>query len=171
MKKEFVVLVNRSGKRIGVSEKLKAHREGLLHRAFSIFIFNNHGEMLLQKRAKGKYHFAGLWSNACCSHPRAGEKVLPAAKRRLVEELNLKAPLLSQGKIIYKFFDRKSGLTEHEYDYIFTGKFNDTPQFNADEVSEVKWISMKNLKRQMKETPEIFTPWFLRIMAELPVGE
>ena len=167
MKKEFVILVNRRGKKVGAAEKLDAHRKGLLHRAFSIFIFNDRGEMLLQKRAKSKYHFAGLWSNACCSHPRVGEKVLSAAKRRLMEELNLQTTLQSKGKIIYKFFDGKSGLTEHEYDYIFTGRFNGEVDFNRKEVEELRWISLSKLKVEMKTDPEKFTPWFEMIFKEV----
>ena len=167
MKKEFVVLVNRHGRRVGVAEKLEAHKKGLLHRAFSVFIFNDRGEMLLQKRAAGKYHFAGLWSNACCSHPREGEKVLSAAKRRLMEELNLKALLESKGVITYKLFDTKSGLTEHELDYIFTGRFTGKIDFRKNEVEDLRWISILQLKKEMKTYPEKFTPWFLTIMKEI----
>jgi len=166
MKKEFVVLVNRNGRRVGVVEKLEAHKKGLLHRALSVFIFNDRGQMLLQKRAASKYHFAELWSNACCSHPRPGEKILSAAKRRLKEELNFKTGLESKGVIAYRFSDAKSGLTEHEYDYIFTGAFNKEIDFNEDEVSEVRWISVPKLKKEIKNFPEKFTPWFLYIMKE-----
>jgi len=167
MKKDFVVLVNKQGRRIGVAEKLEAHRQALLHRAFSIFLFNEKGEMLLQKRAAGKYHFAGLWSNACCSHPRPGEKILSAAKRRLKEELNLETSLISKGAVTYKFFDSKSKLTEHEYDCIFVGTFNDVIDFNKEEVSAVKWTSLSKLKMEMKANAETFTPWFLEIMRTL----
>jgi len=167
MKKDFVVLVNKQGRRIGVAEKLEAHRQALLHRAFSIFLFNEKVEMLLQKRAAGKYHFAGLWSNACCSHPRPGEKILSAAKRRLKEELNLETSLISKGAVTYKFFDSKSKLTEHEYDCIFVGTFNDVIDFNKEEVSAVKWTSLSKLKMEMKANAETFTPWFLEIMRTL----
>lgn len=165
MKKEFVVLVNGGGRKVGIGEKLQAHRKGLLHRAFSVFIFNERGEMLLQKRAASKYHFAGLWSNACCSHPREGEKILSAAKRRLMEELHFQTPLESHGAITYKFFDSKSGLTEHEYDYNFSGIFNGPIDFNREEVEEVRWISVSKLKKELKTEPEKFTPWFKEILS------
>ena len=167
MKKEFVVLVNKNGQKIGIAEKLEAHKKGLLHRAFSVFIYNRQGEMLLQKRASSKYHFAGLWSNACCSHPRPGEKILSAAVRRLTEELNIQAALESKGAITYKLLDEKSGLTEHEYDLIFSGEFNGEFNFNENEIEEVKWISVSKLKREMNKEPEKFTPWFLQIMKEI----
>ena len=167
MKKEFVVLVNKEGKKIGTAEKLEAHQRGLLHRAFSIFIFNDRGEMLLQKRAPGKYHFADMWSNACCSHPRPGEKILSAAKRRLREELNLQTRLESKGPVRYKFFDAGSQLTEHEYDYIFTGRFNGVVDFNFKEVAGIKWVSNPALKKEIKFQPRRFTPWFLFIMNKL----
>lgn len=167
MKKEFVVLVNDRGRRVGVAGKLEAHRKGLLHRAFSVFIFNERGEMLLQKRAASKYHFAGLWSNACCSHPREGEKILSAAKRRLMEELNFQTPLTSYGAITYKFFDSKSGLTEHEYDYNFSGVFNGAIDFNRNEVEAVRWISISKLKKELKVEPQKFTPWFKEILGKL----
>src|SRR5215510_11916680 len=128
MKKEYVVLVNKSGKKVGFAEKMEAHRKGLLHRAFSVFLFNEKGEMLLQKRAATKYHFAGKWSNACCSHPRPGEKISTAAKRRLLEELGIECTLINHGHILYEATDQKSGLTEHEYDYVFIGRYDgDTP--------------------------------------------
>ncbi|MFI5135370.1 MAG: isopentenyl-diphosphate Delta-isomerase [Chitinophagales bacterium] len=171
MKKEFVILVNKSGRRIGVAEKIQAHEQGLLHRAFSIFLFNDKGEMLLQRRAKHKYHFAGLWSNACCSHPRSGENVLSAAKRRLREELNLETALISKGATTYKFFDSKSGLTEHEYDHIFFGRFNEMIRFNRREVETVRWVSLSKLKKEMKAHPEKFTPWFLEIVRVLGGGD
>jgi len=170
MKNEKVVLVNLKGKRTGLAEKLEAHREGLLHRAFSVFIFNRQGEMLLQRRAAKKYHFGGLWSNACCSHPRPTERVLSAAKRRLNEELSFQTSLEPMGAVTYKFHDPKSGLTEHEYDYIFTGNFDSPIYFNKEEVQAIRWISIPDLKRELKNIPESFTPWFLKIMAELKMG-
>jgi len=163
MRKEFVVLVNHNGKKIGVAEKIEAHRKGLLHRAFSIFLFNEKGEMLLQQRAKNKYHFAGLWSNACCSHPRPGERILLAAKRRLKEELGIDCSLNKAAHILYYFYDRKSKLTEYEFDYIFTGNFTGQIDFNRREVEKIRWISVSKLKREMKSAPEEFTPWFREI--------
>ncbi|MCY7408677.1 MAG: isopentenyl-diphosphate Delta-isomerase [Chitinophagales bacterium] len=168
MKKiELVVLVNRKGRKTGLAEKLEAHEKGLLHRAFSVFLFNDKNEMLLQQRAATKYHFAGLWSNACCSHPRVSEKILSAAKRRLKEELNLRASIKLKSTITYKFFDTESGLTEHEFDYIFIGKYDGKIDFNNDEVAAVKWISISQLKKEIKLNPEIFTPWFKEIFMKV----
>src|SRR5580765_4365876 len=159
-REDSVVLVNKSGRKTGVAEKMNAHEKGLLHRAFSIFIFNEKGEMLLQKRAASKYHFAGLWTNACCSHPKPGEKVLAAAKRRMSEELGFTVPLKIVGNIIYCFHDKKSALTEHEYDYILAGKYNTKVIFNRNEVSAVKWITLKELFTDLKSYPQKYTPWF-----------
>jgi len=164
---ENVILVSKAGKRIGIAGKLNAHREGLLHRAFSIFLFNEKGEMLLQRRAVTKYHFAGKWSNACCSHPRPGEKTSAAAKRRLKEELGIKCSLKKSRNTVYHFFDQKSGLTEHEFDYIFIGKFSGEILFNRKEVDAVRWVSQRDLKSELKSNPEKFTPWFKKILAEL----
>ena len=163
MRREEVILVNKSGRRTGVAEKMEAHRKGLLHRAFSIFLFNEKGEMLLQKRAKSKYHFAGLWSNACCSHPRPGEKTLSAAKRRLREELGIECPMKNSGQVVYKAFDKKSGLTEHEFDYIEIGNYSKEIPFNPKEVEQVKWVSINELKKLLK-SPEKFTPWLIQIL-------
>jgi isopentenyl-diphosphate delta-isomerase len=163
MKKEIVILVNRAGRRIGVSEKLEAHRKGLLHRAFSIFLFNETGEMLLQQRATAKYHFGGLWSNACCSHPRPGEQVRSAAHRRLREELGIACPLKISGNMVYQFVDGKSGLTEHEFDYLFTGLYHGEVPFNRQEVMAVKWMPVKELEKRMITRPQQFTPWFRAI--------
>jgi isopentenyl-diphosphate delta-isomerase len=165
--KDFVVVVNKRGKRTGVAEKMEAHQRGMLHRAFSVLLFNEKGEMLLQKRASGKYHFAGLWSNACCSHPRPGEKVLSAAGRRLREELGIECSLRKSGQIIYRFHDKQTALTEHEFDYVFTGRYEGTIDFNPEEVSAIRWVSLPELKHEMKTKAETFTPWFLEIMRTL----
>lgn len=163
---EQVVLVNKSGRKTGIAEKIDAHERGLLHRAFSIFIFNDKGEMLLQQRALDKYHFGGLWTNACCSHPRPGEKLMSAAKRRLQEELGITTPLKVQGHIIYSFHDKISGLTEHEFDYILTGNSEVRFFWNPMEVMAVKWVSKKELSTQLSVYPQVFTPWFRLIMKE-----
>src|SRR5688572_19216713 len=119
-------------------EKMEAHEKGLLHRAFSVFIFNDKGEMLLQQRALNKYHSGGLWTNACCSHPRPGEDTLQAAKRRLQEEMGIETPLTLKTSFTYKTAF-ENGLTEHEFDHIFTGTFNGEPNINSTEVNSYCW--------------------------------
>lgn len=161
---DFVILVNNAGKKTGIAEKMEAHEKGLLHRAFSIFIFNDQGEMLLQQRAANKYHFGGLWTNACCSHPRPGEKVLQAAKRRLSEELGIVTKLVLCDAITYSFYDKKSGLTEHEFDYVIIGNYSGTFDLNPAEVSSIKWISVTELMVQLAKHPEDYTPWFKHIL-------
>lgn len=163
---EYVVLVNASGKKTGLAEKMEAHENGWLHRAFSIFIFNEHGEMLLQQRALSKYHFAGMWTNACCSHPRAGEKITAAAKRRLVEELGIVTPLVLHHPITYCFHDQKSGLTEREFDYVLSGKYSGPIVMNPAEVMGVQWLSVIKLSTELTRYPQKFTPWFRQIMKE-----
>lgn len=170
---DFVVLVDEENRVLGTMEKLEAHEKGLLHRAFSVLIYNDAGEMLIQKRAAGKYHTPGLWANACCSHPRAGEAVLEAASRRLREELGIELPpeaLHSGGAFIYKA-DFDNGLTEHEYDTMVIGSYNaeasDVISFDPQEVSDVRWVSMEALSAWVKAEPEAFTPWFKEILKRL----
>lgn len=167
-KPDYVVLVNSKDRKTGIAGKLEAHKHGWLHRAFSIFIFNDQGEMLLQQRAEGKYHFGRLWTNACCSHPRPGEKVLEAARRRLHEELGINTPLKKFGAITYSFYDAESKLTEHEFDHIITGTYSGNFHLNPAEVQKVRWISLKALVIELKKQPSRFTPWFSAIMKEYP---
>lgn len=159
-----VILVDVNDRQDGVMEKMEAHEKGLLHRAFSVFIFNAKGEMLLQQRALSKYHSGGLWTNACCSHPRPGEKLLQAAKRRLSEELGIVTKLVVCDAVIYSFYDKESGLTEHEFDYVITGNYSDTFDLNPAEVSSIKWISVTELMVQLAKHPEDYTPWFKHIL-------
>lgn len=164
---EKVVLVNDENVVLGTMEKLEAHQKGLLHRAFSILLYNDTGEMLIQRRALGKYHTPGLWTNACCSHPREGEAVTAAASRRLREELGIVIPpdaLQVNGHFIYKAtFD--NGLTEHEYDTMVTGHFDGMVEnINPEEVEAVRWIDMETLKLEINAHPEKFTPWFKEII-------
>ncbi|MBA3648110.1 MAG: isopentenyl-diphosphate Delta-isomerase [Chitinophagales bacterium] len=163
-KPEYVILVDATGKKTGIEEKLTAHQKGLLHRAFSIFIFNHNKEILLQRRAYSKYHFAGLWTNACCSHPGPGEKILHAAIRRLNEELGIAASLQIKEHITYSFTDEKSGLIENEFDYLLTGTYNGRVAFNKEEVESIEWVSVPVLQKRINETPQHFTPWFLMAM-------
>ncbi|MEA2097899.1 MAG: isopentenyl-diphosphate Delta-isomerase [Patescibacteria group bacterium] len=156
---EEIILVDKNDKEIGTGEKMKVHQDGALHRAFSIFVFNSQNKMLLQKRAKTKYHCGGLWTNTCCSHPRAGELLEEAIHRRLQEEMGFDCELKEIGNFIYKAeFD--NGLTEHEYDHIFTGKFDSTPNLNPEEADDYKWIDLNNLKKKIKKNPDDFTVWF-----------
>lgn len=163
---EYVVLVNASGKKTGLAEKIDAHENGWLHRAFSIFIFNDHGEILLQQRALSKYHFAGMWTNACCSHPKPGEKVTTAAKRRLREELGITTALVIHDPVKYCFYDEKSGLTEHEFDYVLSGRYSGFVDINPVEVMAVRWLTARELSTEIARYPQKFTPWFKRIMQE-----
>jgi isopentenyl-diphosphate delta-isomerase len=146
-------------------EKMEAHRIGVLHRAFSVFIFNRQGEMMLQQRAFSKYHSPGLWTNACCSHPRDGETVIQAGIRRLHEEMGFTTPW--RRSLILSTRLMLPGLTEHELDHVLVGRFDDTPQLNPEEVADWKWISLEALQMKMIESPEEFTVWFRIALPEL----
>ncbi len=161
--KEYVILVNEKDEPVGTMEKIEAHQKGLLHRAFSVFIFNDNNEMLLQQRAFSKYHSAGLWTNTCCSHPRPGEELISAAKRRLTEEMGIETALTHQTSFIYKT-DFDNDLTEHELDHVFVGKYNSSPQINKDEVNDYKWINLTELRDWISMRPEDFTSWFKIVM-------
>jgi isopentenyl-diphosphate delta-isomerase len=156
---ETVILVDQYDSQIGVEEKLKAHREGKLHRAFSVFIFNDQGEMLLQKRAANKYHSGGLWTNACCSHPRPAETVEQAARRRLREEMGFECVLQKAFHFIYKA--RLNGdLIEHEFDHVFIGHYNGAVFPDASEVAAYRWIGAQALHHELKQSQENYTAWF-----------
>lgn len=144
---------------IGTEEKMEAHRKGKLHRAFSIFVFNNKNEMLLQQRAIKKYHSGGLWTNTCCSHPRPDEDISKAAHRRLGEEMGFDTELDEAFSFTY-FADLDKGLKEHEYDHVFIGKYDGNINPNPDEVESFKWISMDVLKQDIEENPKEYTEWF-----------
>ena len=159
MAEEKVILVDENDRQIGLMEKIEAHEKALLHRAFSVFILNSKGDLMLQRRALTKYHSPGLWTNTCCSHQRENETTLAAAQRRLQEEMGFTTTLTECFSFIYKAeFD--NGLTEHEFDHVLTGIYNDTPVINEDEVAEWKWIDLKEVQNQIKNRPEDFTPWF-----------
>lgn len=162
---ERVVLVNPQDEVLGLMEKMQAHENALLHRAFSVFLFNAKGEMLLQQRAAGKYHSPLQWTNACCSHPRENESYLDAAKRRLQEELGISAELTERFHFLYKA-DVGQGLWEHELDYVFTGEYNGDFTPNPEEVADIKYISIDELKREIEESPERYTEWFKIIWDE-----
>lgn len=159
MPNEYVVLVNEQDQEIGQLEKIEAHRLGLLHRAFSVLIFNSKGELLLQQRAQNKYHSALLWTNTCCSHPRPDETITDAAKRRLQEEMGLTAHLEPAFHFLYEA-KLDQGLIEHELDHVMFGYTNNEPNINLDEVLAVRWISIEQLLQELTTNPEIFTVWF-----------
>jgi len=165
---EYVVLVDKEGKVLGTEEKIAAHKKGVLHKAFSIFIFNDKGQMLLQQRAFSKYHFGGLWSNTCCSHQRLNEADDDAAHRRLQEELGFDTPLKAVFSFIYRAEDAVSQLIEHELDTVFLGIYNDPiDNINPAEVNAVKWISLSELFHTLDSEPEIYTYWFKTALLEL----
>lgn len=162
---EQVVLVSKKDEILGVMDKMQAHENGILHRAFSVFLFNDKGEMLLQKRAAGKYHSPNQWTNAVCSHPRMGETYMEAAQRRLKEELGIETPITYRFNFLYKA-DVGQNLWEHELDHVFTGNFEGEFKLNEDEVSEVRYISIDELDKEMSANPENFTEWFKIILKE-----
>lgn len=165
---EYVVLVDEQDREIGLEEKLAAHEKNLLHRAFSVFIFRNKStpELLLQQRALNKYHCPGLWTNTCCSHPRANENILDAGKRRLQEELGFSAELTDLGWFHYNaHFD--NGLSEHEIDHVLIGALpqNHLIQLNPNEVHAIRWISIEAVEKELAAQPETFTPWFKQALS------
>ncbi|MFD1630186.1 isopentenyl-diphosphate Delta-isomerase [Pseudopedobacter beijingensis] len=164
---EKVVLVDELDKEIGIMEKLAAHQQPTLHRAFSVCLFNEKGEMLLQRRADNKYHCAGLWTNTCCSHPRPGEEVKTAAKRRLLEEMGIEdVDLNKEFDFIYQAtFD--NGLFEHEFDHVFFGEFSGEPLINREEVEEWKYMSLEQIEEELNRYPEKYTPWFKIIIEKI----
>jgi isopentenyl-diphosphate delta-isomerase len=158
MTKQQVVLVDKNNRKIGVEEKIKAHKEGRLHRAFSIFIFNSNGDLLIQQRAKTKYQSAGLWSNTVCSHPKPNETYRQAIHRRLREEMAFDCKLKKLFCFIYKT-GFKNGLIENEYDCVFIGKFDGKPKPNSKEIMNHRWISVKELKQDIIKNPNKYSVW------------
>lgn len=165
MSKEKVILVDTNDEPIGLMEKIAAHEQALLHRAFSVFILNDNNEIMLQQRAQSKYHSPLLWTNTCCSHQRPGETNIQAGKRRLREEMGFEVDLQELFHFIYKApFD--NGLTEHELDHVMIGKFNDEPNINKEEVEDWKWMSIEAIKEDMQQNPDVYTVWFKIIFDE-----
>ena len=155
---EEVILVNTDNEVLGYMEKMEAHEKGLLHRAFSIFIFNTKGEILLQKRAISKYHSGGLWTNTCCSHPRKNESFLDAAHRRLTEEMGMSCVLNEVFSFIYKA-ELDNNLTEHEYDQVLFGTTDQIPVLNKAEAEDYKYIKPDQLKIDIHDNPSQYTEW------------
>ena len=160
-----VVLVNEADQEVGTMEKLEAHEKGLLHRAFSVFVFDSNGKLLMQRRSLGKYHSGGLWTNTCCSHPLPGESVEDAAARRLQEEMGLSCELQKRFSFVYRA-ELDQGLTEYELDHVLTGFSDETPHLNPEEAMSFKWVSMEELKADLEQAPEKYTAWFRIIMNE-----
>lgn len=156
---EEVILVNEQDEELGCMEKMLAHQEAKLHRAFSVFLFNSENKLLLQKRATGKYHSPSLWTNTCCSHPRPGENTKDAAQRRLKEEMGIDCQLEHSFSFIYKA-DMGNGLTEYEFDHIYFGTYNDAPDINKDEVADWKYSGIDEISRELLDESSYYTIWF-----------
>ncbi len=163
---EQVILVVELDNELGVMEKILAHQKALLHRAFSIFVFNERGQLLLQQRALSKYHSPGLWTNTCCSHPRPNEETYDAANRRLKEEMGFECELAYQFNFIYKA-ELDQGLTEHEFDHVFFGMYNGTINPNAEEVLDYKFVDVQDVLFDMDTNPDKYTIWFKIIFNKL----
>ncbi len=163
MATDFVVLVDENDKKIGLMPKMEAHEKGVLHRAFSIFIFNDKNQLMLQKRNRNKYHSPGLWTNTCCSHQKDQESSINAGKRRLKEEMGFCVELVELDSFIYNVkFD--NGLIEHELDHILLGEYNGSFKVNPDEVDEWKWLALDKIKHDIITNPNNYTEWFKIIM-------
>ncbi len=159
MSEEKVVLVDKKDFQLGLMPKLEAHRKGVLHRAFSVFVFNSSKLLLMQKRSSLKYHSPGLWTNTCCSHQRDGESTVDAAKRRLNEEMGLNVDLKETFSFIYKA-NLENGLIEHEFDHVLVGFTDFNPKINTNEVEDWKWIDLSFLELDLDKNPNIYTEWF-----------
>ena len=162
---EHVILVDERDNQLGLMPKMEAHEKAVLHRAFSVFIFNSNGDLMLQQRAAHKYHSPLLWTNTCCSHQRDGESNIEAGKRRLVEEMGFSTELKEVFSFIYKApFD--NGLTEHELDHVMVGYFDGVPEVNPEEVASFKWMSLEAIKEDIELHPNLYTAWFKIIFKE-----
>ncbi|WP_298440370.1 isopentenyl-diphosphate Delta-isomerase [uncultured Ferrimonas sp.] len=159
MQEEHVVVVDEQGVVLGTEEKMAAHRLGLLHRAFSVFIFNDQHQLMLQQRALHKYHSGGLWTNTCCSHPRLHESYADGAQRRLFEEMGFHSEMKPVFEFIYRA-ELDKGMIEHELDHVFFGYSNTTPQLNPEEAAAYRYVSLDVLDDEMKNQPEQYTEWF-----------
>lgn len=156
---KYVILVDENDHELGLMEKIEAHEKALLHRAFSVFIYNDKNQLMLQQRALTKYHTPGLWTNTCCSHQQQGETNIQAGKRRLQEEMGFTTELEETISFIYKA-PFENGLTEHEFDYILIGRYNETPNINPEEVNDWKWMELDDIKIDIKKNPHQYTEWF-----------
>lgn len=164
---EQITLVDENDQVTGSAEKMEVHEKGLLHRAFSIIIFNKNKEMMIQKRASTKYHCGGMWTNTCCGHPLANEELETAANRRLQQEMGIQTKLHDIGKFHYTT-TFNNGLTENEIDHVLVGEYNENPNPDPNEADDWKWITLENLKSAMAKNPEQFTFWFHEIIKKSP---
>ena len=165
MHQNLVVLVNELDQEVGLMDKLEAHQKGLLHRAFSVLIFNTKNELLLQRRAFGKYHSEGLWTNTCCSHPYPGETIKDAGERRLKEEMGMEVELEEVFQFVYKS-QLDNELTEYELDHILVGYSDDTPHLNLDEVSAFAWKNLDEIRTEIIANADLYTAWFKILMTD-----
>ena len=164
---EQVILVDDRDRTLGCAGKIDAHREGQLHRAFSVLVFDAEERLLLQRRADAKYHFATRWSNTCCGHPRPDEPTMQAAGRRLKEEFGIRVPLTERAQLVYRAEDQASGLIEHEYLHVFFGAYAGDPRPDPSEIGAWRWMSVPAIHRALAHRPDWFTPWFGLLMARL----
>jgi isopentenyl-diphosphate Delta-isomerase len=160
---EMVVLVDEHDRQLGLMEKLEAHEKGLLHRAISVLVFNRRGELLIQQRALGKYHWPGIWANTCCTHPRSGESYAAAAHRRLDEEMGFSCALKDEFSFVYRAVF-ENGLIEHELDHVFSGVFDGDPSPDPDEVASFAWVEVASLREDVARAPDKYAPWFRIIL-------
>jgi len=166
-----VVLVDNNDDEIGRMEKMEAHKKGLLHRAFSVFLFDDSGNLLIHRRAENKYHSGGLWTNTCCSHPLPNEGIIRAGQRRLREELGISSELKRIGHVVYNF-DLGNGLSEHEYDHVLIGDYIEQDfELNSDEVSEIRFISREELQSSLESSPDSYTEWFKHILLNIDIWQ
>ena len=165
---ESLILVDRNDRQVGIGEKLQTHREGRLHRAFSIFVFDSAGRLLLQQRAPFKYHSASLWSNTCCGHPRPGESTEAAARRRLQEEMSITCDLRKVSAFVYRK-RLTPHLTEHEYDHVLVGRFDGSPLPAALEVAAWRWVEVGDLRRELRDHPGRYTCWLKPALDRVPL--
>jgi isopentenyl-diphosphate delta-isomerase len=156
---EMVIIVDENDNELDIQEKIKAHKEGTLHRAFSVFVFNSKGEMLLQKRSINKYHSGGLWTNTCCSHPRPGEAIEDAAKRRLNEEMGFYCDLKEVFHFVYNV-EFENGLTEHEFDHVFICNYDGPVEIDPNDADDFKWMDLGSIREDIEQNPEYYTEWF-----------
>lgn len=163
---ELLILVDEDDNEVGTLDKVSVHQKGLLHRAFSVFIFNSKGDLLLQQRADEKYHSPGLWSNTCCSHPGKGEELATAVTRRLQEEMGMEVATQFQFSFIYRT-EFEDGLKEHEFDHVYFGRTDDLPKPNASEVKDWKYLNLQKLEEEIGSNPQNYTAWLKICLAEV----
>ncbi len=166
MKLTQVVLVDENDHEVGIAEKMEAHRQGWLHRAFSVFVYNSHGEMLIHRRSAGKYHGAGLWTNACCSHPEPGEDMMSAVDRRLKQEMGMTLKTDKVLKTTYRL-DMGNGLIEHEIDHVFLGVTDGVPRPDPEEVEEWAYVAPLTVEADIRVHPNRYTPWFRLLVPQV----